>query len=78
MLMITPLAQGEILCEKALEDAKTDTKSAITSYKNNQMQANAIKFHYMHTSKDTDTAFQCECINIKSEDNYGKKFRHKH
>ncbi len=32
------------------------------------MQANATKFHYMHTSKDTDTAFQCEGINIKSED----------
>ncbi len=53
---------------KALEDAKTDTKSAITWYKNNQMQANATKFHYMHTSKDTDTDFQCEGINIKSED----------
>ncbi len=32
------------------------------------MQANATKFHYMHTSKDTDTYFQCEGINIKSED----------
>ncbi len=28
---------------KALEDAKTDTKYAITRYKNNQMQANATK-----------------------------------
>ncbi len=53
---------------KALEDAKTDTKSAIKLYKNNQMQANATKFHYMYTSKDTDTDFQCECINIKPED----------
>ncbi len=51
---------------KALDDAKTDTNSAITWYKNNQMQANATQFHYMHTSKDTD--FQCEGINIKSED----------
>ncbi len=53
---------------KALDDAKTDTKSAIIWYKNNQMQANATQFHYMHTSKDTDTDFQCEGINIKSED----------
>ncbi len=53
---------------KALEDAKTDTKSAITWYKNNQMQANAIKFYYMHISKDTDRDCQCEGINIKSED----------
>ncbi len=53
---------------KALEDATTDTKSAITWYKNNQMQANATKFHYMHTIKGTDTNFQCEGINIKSED----------
>ncbi len=53
---------------KALEDAETDTKSAMTLYKNNQMQANATKFHYMHTSNDTDTDFQCESINIKSED----------
>ncbi len=53
---------------KDLEDAKTDTKSAITWYKNNQMQANATKFHYMHTSKDTETDFQCEGVNIKSED----------
>ncbi len=29
---------------------------------------NATKFHYMHTSKVTDTDFQCEGINIKSED----------
>ncbi len=32
------------------------------------MQANATIFHYMHTSKDTDTDYQCEGINIKSED----------
>ncbi len=32
------------------------------------MQTNATTFHYMHTSKDTDTDFQCEGINIKSED----------
>ncbi len=32
------------------------------------MQANATQFHYMHTSKDTDTDFQCGGINIKSED----------
>ncbi len=32
------------------------------------MHANATKFHYMHTSKDTDIHFQCEGINIKSED----------
>ncbi len=53
---------------KALEDAKTDAKSALTLYKNNQMQANATKFHYMHTSKDTDSDFQYEGIHIKSED----------
>ncbi len=41
------------------------------------MQANATKLHYMHTSKDTDTYFQCEGINIKSED-IGKNVRHKH
>ncbi len=51
---------------KALEDVKTGTKSAMTWYKNNQMQANATKFHYMLTSKDTDTDFQSEGINIKS------------
>ncbi len=32
------------------------------------MQANATKFHYKHFSKDTYTDFQCEGINIKSED----------
>ncbi len=32
------------------------------------MQVNATKFHYMHTSKDTDTDFQYEGLNIKSED----------
>ncbi len=53
---------------KAPEDAKTDTKSAITWYKNNQMQANVTKFNYMHTSMDTETDFQCEDIYIKSED----------
>ncbi len=53
---------------KAFENAKTDTKSTITWYKNNQMQANTTKFHYMHTSKETDTDFQCEGIHIKSED----------
>ncbi len=31
------------------------------------MHANATNFHYMHTSKDTDTDFQCDGINIKSE-----------
>ncbi len=62
---------------KALEDAKTDTNSVITCYKNNQMQANATKFHYMHSSKDTNTDFQCEGINIKSED-ICKNVRHKH
>ncbi len=53
---------------KALEDAKTDTTSAMTLYKNNQMYANATKFHYMHTSMDIDKYFQCEDINIKSDD----------
>ncbi len=52
---------------KALKDAKTDTKSAIRWYKNTQMQANAIKFHYMHISKGTDTDFQCEGININQK-----------
>ncbi len=52
---------------KAVEDAKTDTKSTITWYQNNQMLANTTKFHYMHTNMDTDTYFQCEDINIKSE-----------
>ncbi len=32
------------------------------------MQANVTQFNYMHTSEDTDTDFQCEGINIKSED----------
>ncbi len=52
---------------KALEDVKTDTKSAITWYKNCKMQANTTLFYYMHNSKDTDTDLQCEGINIKSE-----------
>ncbi len=60
-------SRGDTLL-KAHKDAKTDTKSAISCYKNNQMQANATQFHYMHTRKDTDTDFQCEGINIKSED----------
>ncbi len=46
----------------------TNTKSAITWYKNNQMQANVTTWHYIHTSKDTDTYLQCEGINIKPED----------
>ncbi len=60
-------SRGDTL-QTALEDANTDTKSAITWYKNNQMETNATKFHYMDTSKYTDTDFQCEGINIKSED----------
>ncbi len=32
------------------------------------MQANAPNFHYMHINMDTNTDFQCEDINIKSED----------
>ncbi len=64
MLQTKPLAQGW----DNVEDAKTDTKLAITWYKNNHMQANATKFHYMPTCMDTDTDVQCEDINIISED----------
>ncbi len=68
MLMITPLAQGEIFCGKLMWMPKLIQNLQSWWYKNNQMQANATKFHYKHTSKDTDTDFQCEGINIKSED----------
>ncbi len=50
---------------KALEDVKTNTKSAITWYKNNQMPHNSC---ICTLAKATDTDFQCEGINIKSED----------
>ncbi len=32
------------------------------------MQANATKFHFMHSSIDTDTDLECEGISIKSEE----------
>ncbi len=66
--MITPLAQGKILCGKLLRMPKLIQNLQSNGIRTTKMQANATKFHYMHTSKDTDTDFQCEGINIKSED----------
>ncbi len=46
----TLCANGETLGE-ALERVRQDTEAATDWFNNNKMQANPIKFQYMHTSK---------------------------
>ncbi len=68
--MITPLAEGEILCGKLLRIPKLiqNLKShGIRTIKCMQMSQNSIICTLART-KFTDTDFQCEGINIKSED----------
>ncbi len=44
---------------EAVEDIKKDTEAAIDWIDENQMQANPVKFQYMHTSKNEDVDFEC-------------------
>ncbi len=56
-------ATGETLME-AVEGVKKDTEAAIDWFDENQMQANPVKFLFMHTSKYEDVEFKCR--NIKN------------
>ena len=47
---------------------KKDTEAAIDWFDENQMQANPVKFQFMHTSKNEDDEFECRNIKIESEE----------
>ncbi len=59
-------ADNNTLCVKgktlrqALERVRKDTEAAIDWFDNNKMQANPVKFQYMHTSKTEDTVLECK------------------
>ncbi len=59
-----------ILCTlmEAVEDVKKDTEAAIDWFDENHMQANPVKFQFMHTSKNEDVEFECRNIKIESEE----------
>ncbi len=59
--------KGETL-EEALERVRQDTEAAIDWFDNNKMQANTIKFQYMHTSKTEDIMFECKDIQIQADE----------
>ncbi len=63
----TLLAKVETQME-AVEDVKKDTEAAIDWFDENQMQANPVKFQFMHTSKNEDIEFECRNIKIESEE----------
>ncbi len=63
----TLLATGGTLME-AVEDVKKDTEAAIDWLDENQMQANPVKFQFMHTCKNEDVEFECRNIKIESEE----------
>ncbi len=48
-----------------MERVRQDTEVAIDWFDNNTMQANHIKFQYMHTSKTEDIVFECKDIQIQ-------------
>ncbi len=64
MQMTILCAKGETLGE-ALERARQDTEAAINWFDNNKMQANPIKFQYMHTSKTEDIVFEVKIFKFK-------------
>ncbi len=63
----TLCAKGETLGE-ALESVRQDTEAAIGWFDNNKMQANPIKFQYVHTSKTEDIVFECKNIQIHADE----------
>ncbi len=63
----TLCAKGETLKE-ALDRVRQDTEAAIDWFDNNKMQANPIKFQYMHTSKSEDIVFECKDIQIQADE----------
>ncbi len=63
----TLLATGETLMED-VDDVKQDTEAAIDWFDEIQMQANPVKFQFMHTSKNEDVEFECRNIKIESEE----------
>ncbi len=63
----TLCAKGETLGE-ALERVRQDTEAAIQWFDNNKMQANPIKFQYMHNSKTEDIVFECKDIQIQADE----------
>ncbi len=60
-------AKGKTLGE-ALERVRRDTDAAIDWFDNNKMQANPIKFQYMHSSKTEDIVFECKDIQIQADE----------
>ncbi len=63
----TLCTKGERLRE-ALERVRQDTEAAIDWFDNNKMQANPIKFQYMHTSKTESIVFECKDIQIHPDE----------
>ncbi len=51
-----------------MEKVRQDTEAAIDWFDNNKMQANPIKFQYMHTSKTEDIVFECKDIQIQPDE----------
>ncbi len=57
----TLYVKGETLGE-ALERVRQDVEAAIDWFDNNKMQANPVKFQYMHKGKTEDRVFECKDI----------------
>ncbi len=62
----TLCAKGKTLGE-ALERVRQDIEATIDWFDNNKMQANPVKFQYMHTSKTEDIVFECKDIQIQPD-----------
>ncbi len=72
----TLCVKGKKLME-TLERVRQDTEAAIDWFDNNKMQANPVKFQYVHTSKTEDIVFECKDILIQPNE-IVKHFRHSH
>ena len=62
----TLCASGKTLAS-AIENVKQDTESAIDWFDENQMQANPVKFQFMHTSDEEKVVFECRDVTIEAE-----------
>ncbi len=49
---------------ETLERVRQDTEAAIDWFDNIKMQANSLKFQYMHISKTEDIMFECKNITL--------------
>ncbi len=54
--------------KEAVEDVKKDTEATIDWFGENQMQANPVKYQFMHRNKDEDVEFECRNIKIEFEE----------